>query len=224
MAYDLKMYQLSGPSWMMGERFNVNANVPAGATKEEFRQMIQTLMAERFALKIHKEQKEMPAYELVVAKGGPKLVESAPLKAGETDQPPPRPAGMPRLTMGKNRFPERPPGVPMMIMMNGKAANRGVRQTTEQLAAMVSGQLGKPVIDATGLTGKYDYTLYWAASNGPAPPPPPGAENAVPAASDDGGPSIFAALQEQLGLKLEAKKGMVDVYVVDHVEKTPTEN
>ncbi len=83
--------------------------------------------------------------------------------------------------------------------------------------------VARPVSDATGLAGKYDYLLKWAFRTGASAPPPSGADGAVPAASDPAGPT-FAAIQEQLGLKLESKKVMVDLFVVDQVSKTPTEN
>jgi uncharacterized protein (TIGR03435 family) len=222
MAYDLKLYQLSGVSMFEGERYNINAKVPEGATNEQFRRMCQHLLVERFGLKFHREQKEMPAYELVVAKGGPKFRESPTEepRPAESAAPPP---GPPKFAMGKDGFPELPPGRAGTIMFNGMATRRAVRETMAQLAASLSNQVGRPVADATGLTGKYDFVLNWTL-RGPAAPPPPGSEPGAPVALDPQGPTIFSALQEQLGLRLESKKGSFEIMVVDKVEKTPTEN
>ncbi len=164
----------------------------------------------------------MSGYELTVAKNGPKLTESGP------EPPPdaaPNPSAVPPgFKMGADGFPDLPPGRSGSIMMNGMAAHRAYRSTMAQLAGILSGQVARPVSDATGLAGKYDYLLKWAFRTGAAAPPPSGADGAVPAASDPAGPTIFAAIQEQLGLKLESKKVMVDLFVVDQVSKTPTEN
>jgi uncharacterized protein (TIGR03435 family) len=213
-AYELKMYQVTGADPMSGDRFNIIAKIPEGATREQFRQMQQQLLAERFAVTFHKEQKEMPVYELVVGKNGPKLKESGEETA--TDQA--MPSG--RLTAGADGFPEIPPGRSAGASMNGKMTNRVVRGTMSGLAAMLSGQVGRPVIDKTGLAGRYDYVLKWVMQGRMAPPP--GAEGGMPA--DPDGPSITSAIQEQLGLRLEASKGRVEVYVIDSFAKTPTQN
>src|SRR6185369_276003 len=142
-AYDLKRYQYSGPSWLDGERFDIVAKVPEGATKEQFRVMLQNLLAERFKVAVHREKKEMQVYELLVAKGGLKIKESVeePAEtppggpaagssgtAAPPPPPPPPPGGggpMPRFELDKEGFPILPRSFagkgPMMIMMNGRA-------------------------------------------------------------------------------------------------------
>jgi uncharacterized protein (TIGR03435 family) len=208
-AFDLVDYQLSGPDWMQSTRFMVSAKIREGTTKEQFLLMKQNLLIERFKLAYHREKKEMLVYELVVAKGGPKMKESAgPLDPDE------RPARMTERKTDAEGFPVLPPGrAPMMMVMaGGHATARHVAETMDEFAVSLSYQVHKPVTDATGLTGKYDFTLNWIA------------EGAAPSTGDDTGPTLFRALPEQLGLRLEAKKGMVEVLVVDHVEKTPTEN
>ena len=228
-AYDLKPYQVQGPGWMSTERYNVTAKVPAGATKDQFRVMLRGLLAERFALKVHRETREMLVYSLVVAKGGPKLQESAPeeVKAeAKADDGPHPPLGRPKLVTDARGFPVLPPGdQPTMIMvMGGKSARRAHRESTAQMAVQLSVQLGSPVIDATGLTGAYDYTLYWIASPpGAAPRASVPADSPVPATDPDG-PDLFEAVQQQLGLKLEPRKGPVEMLVVDRAEKNPAEN
>jgi uncharacterized protein (TIGR03435 family) len=209
-AFGLKDFQLSGPDWMQSERFMVSAKIPEGASKEQFKLMMQNLLVERFKLAYHREKKEMQAYELVVAKGGPKMKESeSPLDPDE------RPARMTERKTDAEGFPVLPPGrAPMMMMlMGGHATARHTAETMEEFAVSLSYDVHKPVTDATGLKGKYDFTLHWI-SEGVGPP----------SSGDDTGPTLFRALPEQLGLRLEGKKGMVEVLVVDHVEKTPTEN
>jgi uncharacterized protein (TIGR03435 family) len=211
-AYDVKPYQLNAPDWMRDARFNITAKIAPGATKEQFRLMQQNLLAERFGLKVHWETKEMPIYELVVAKGGLKIKEAAPEKPADPDQP--RPGPPPPMARDANGYPVLPPGDRAMMMMigNGKAVRRARRETMQQTATQLSFQLGRPVVDATGLTGKYDFDLRWQNSSASA------------AADGDSGPDLPQAIQEQLGLKLEAKKGPVKILVVDHAEKTPAEN
>jgi uncharacterized protein (TIGR03435 family) len=209
-AYGIETFQLSAPDWMRATRFNIAAKVPMGATREQFKLMLQNMLAERFKLSVHFEKKEMQRSELVVAKGGPKLKESAiapqPKEDGADPKPPEKPVE-PKEFTAKDGYPA--------VAGEGMAAGYGrarmvyPRQTIEFLAAMLSGQLHHPVIDATGLTGKYDIALYWDMRGTSDP---------------DAGPTLEAALQSQLGLKLEQKKGPVDIVVVDHAEKVPTEN
>jgi len=208
-SFDLKDFQLSGPDWMQSSRFMVTAKIPEGTSKEKFRLMMQNLLVERFKLAYHREKKEMQTYELVVAKGGPKMKESeSPLDPDE------RPARITERKTDAEGFPVLPPGrAPMMMMlMGGRATARHTAETMEEFAVSLSYDLHKPVTDATGLKGKYDFTLHWIS------------EGAGPSTGDDTGPTLFRALPEQLGLRLEAKKGMVEILVVDHVEKVPTEN
>ena len=201
-------YQISGPDWMQSTRFNISAKVAEGATRAEFRLMLRNLLIERLKLEFHREKKEMQAYELVIAKNGPKLKESAgPL---DPDERPGRIVG--ERKVDPDGFVVLPPGrVPMEMMMSGgRTTERHAEETIEEFAQDVASKVGRPVTDATGLKGKYDFTLRWLGEGG--------------GPSDDNGPNIFRALQEQLGLKLESKKAMIDALVVDHIEKTPTEN
>jgi uncharacterized protein (TIGR03435 family) len=211
-AFDLKAYELSGPAWMRTTRLIISAKIPAGATEDQFRLMLQDLLIERFKLTFHREKKEMPAYDLVVAKNGPKIKkspEAPPLGDPSAYKPPPGPS-----KKDKDGFPIIPPEDPrpMMSAMEGpRWVQRFGHRSMEQLAAYVATLVERPVVDATGLKGKYDFTLKWMN------------ERLLPP-NDDSGPKIFEALQTQLGLKLESTKRMVDILVVDHIEKTPTEN
>jgi uncharacterized protein (TIGR03435 family) len=247
-AYGVKGFQISGPGWLDSERYDIVAKVPRGATKAEFMVMLQNLLAERFKLTLHREKKDLPMYALVVGKNGPKLKESvdepapkesdAPKAGGPADGP----IVMRRLPMGNDGFPVLPPGAGragmMISRLSGNAHMAANGQTMAGLAEMLSGQLDLPVVDMTGLTGKYDYTLTFAPEGGvrlpagiaPSPPagPPPGdGGGGMPDASApdaQSNPSLFTALQEQLGLKLEQRKGPVDLLVIDHLERAPVEN
>jgi uncharacterized protein (TIGR03435 family) len=266
-AYAVKGYQLSGPKWLDSERFDIVAKIPKGATKEQFRLMLQNLLAERFKLTLHHETKEFPMYALVVGKGGPKLKESVdddatasgaaprdtatgaggPPASAPPPPPPPPPPGSDaagaftgRMRVGADGMPQLPAGMGksgmMMMITNGRMRLVVNRQPITALTEMLSNQLGRPVVDATGLKAKYDFNLDFAPDgmNGPMgmmPPPPPqhdgGPGGVAPMASAPdagGGPAIFTALQEQLGLKLEQRKGPVDLLVIDRLEKVPTEN
>jgi uncharacterized protein (TIGR03435 family) len=197
MAYDIPRYRLSGPEWLATTKFDITARIPAGTTREQYRLMLQNLLTERFRLALHHDSKEMSIYELQVGKNGVKLTES-PVGAASADaglQPPTRMASPPRGYVG--------------------AVNLGpIKMSMERLTAILSGQLGQPVVDATGLTGIYEIKLQYNL-----------ALQASSAAGDASNPlpTVFDAIQ-QLGLKLVSKKAPVDILVVDHLEKIPTQN
>jgi len=173
LAYKIQRIRvLGGPAWMDADQYDVVAKAEnADAGPDEIRPMLQTLLAQRFKLSVHRETKELPEYSLVPAKGGPKL--------GPTKD-----AGDPSVSYG-----DRPRG-------ENQVAFR--KTAVRVLVNLLANTLGSPVIDKTGLEGLYDFTLEW---------------------SDTGGTSLFAALQEQLGLKLEARRSPAEVLVIDHAEK-----
>jgi uncharacterized protein (TIGR03435 family) len=217
-AYDIEKYQLSGPDWLDTELL-ITAKVPAGATKEQFRLMLQNLLTERFKLALHREKKDVSGYALVVGKDGPKLKESSEAEPGQAPQ-----GDRPKITLDKNLFPVIPPGYPasgIITLRNGDAlfSTGAGKASMEQLALELTRQLSQPVADATGLKGKYDFVLYWALEL-PTPPAAPGGE--LPVASTPL-PTLSDALQK-LGLKVERKRVPADVLVIDHIEKVPTEN
>jgi uncharacterized protein (TIGR03435 family) len=251
-AYDVRPYQINGPGWLDMERFDIVAKVPPGTTKEQVRVMLQNLLADRFGMKLHHESKESPVYELVVDKNGPKLKQSAvqeEASAPKADEPA-LPPGPPKRD--KDGFPvlDRPGLIMMMTMGPTGPRSRmvGKGQTLAQFAQALGNQVNRPVVDKTALTGKYDFTLEFTfePGSGPAglpslplgPPQGGGGGGAVAGGpggpgpvstpldnqSGDAGPTIFTAVQEQLGLKLEAKKAPLDLLVIDHIERTPTEN
>lgn len=223
-AYGILNYRLSGPDWLDSARFDIAARVPPGATADQLASMLQNLLAERFKLRLHHETKEMAVYELTVGKSGSKLKESD-LDAG----PPEREPGARPPTMGgpdKEGFPQIPAGVEMMLgrMTDGIERITGRMQSVSALAGALGSELQRPVVDKTGLTGKFDFSLAYSLA-GLRPRQLPAGFNATPA--DDipsGGSSLFKAVQDQLGLSLESKKDAIDILVIDHIEKAPSEN
>jgi len=195
MAYDLRAYQYQGPDWMASTRFDVQATIPPGATPEQFRSMLQHLLAERFKLTVHTGKKEMDGYNLVVSKASPDL------KRSETQTPL---AGLPLW-----RAPFAGPPVPARAQING------IRMPMAGLATLVSDRIGRPVSDATALQGFYDFKLSYTDS-------PSGASGL--SATDDSSVNLETALKDQLGLALVKKKVQVDTIIVDHSEKSPTDN
>ena len=196
-AYRVKEYQVSGPAWLGTLRFDILAKGPDGTRHEQLADMMQVLLAERFKLQVHRETKEYNVYALSVGKGGPKLKESAS-EAGSGAS-----FGMSSTAAGVGR-------------LEGKGA------TMASLANTISRIVGSPVVDSTALSGRYDLELEFSTeeSKGMRMAVTPGAS---PAPAADAGVSIFSSLQ-LLGLKLDAQKIPQDSIVVDHAEKTATEN
>ena len=206
-AFNVKDFQISGgPSWMSSEHFDIDAKTGGAddpkaeptpavmkAKSEELRSMMQSLLADRFKLKSHEDSKEAPAYALVVGKNGPKL---KPSEAGAE-------------------------GRSMMRMDHGQLT--ATKVTMDGLANQLANNVGRPVVNQTGLTGEYDVELEWTPDPGQGGPfggPPPGE---APPPVDSSGPSIFTAVQDKLGLKLEGTKAPVKMIVIDAIEK-PSEN
>jgi bla regulator protein blaR1 len=199
-AFDVRTFQVSGgPGWMSTERWDIEAKtegVQAQLPIGQTLKMLRALITDRFHLEVHHDTKEMTIYALVVGKNGSKLTR-------HTGEPPP-PTDRLRITPGSL-----------------SAKQIGIAALVRQLTL----QVGRPVIDKTGLTGTYDLTLEWSPEPGQGGPEsiglPPDAR--LPPPSDWNGPSIFTALQEQLGLRLDAQKGPVDIIVIDRAER-PDEN
>ena len=225
-AYGLKNYQLRPPYSPDAGQFNVEAKVPPGATAEQVKMMLRSLLAARFKLAFHYEKGETQGYALVVAKSGLKMKESAP------DPPPAAEGGAPTPAPGPVKdadgFVYIPPRNRMAVgWANGLTRWAGGNVPVDALVGLSNTLTGRPVIDSTGLKGKYDFTLTFspdsdAGASGPA---------LSPSLSDDGGIAplgggltVFGAIEKQLGLKLEPRKIAFDVFVIDHADKTPVEN
>jgi uncharacterized protein (TIGR03435 family) len=246
-AYKVKSFQVSGPDWIKTERFDILAKLPEGATKDQVPQMLQALLADRFKLTIHRDTKEHALYALVVAKGGPKLKESPPDEpAPDADAPPPKEEkGVTTVETGQGKLSMKPDG-------NGGATIKGPngmqqrvsvsngiihmelnKATMEQMCEAITRFLDKPVMDMTELKGNDQIALdismedamKMARSAGVmVPPGGPGGDAKPPdSAADPSGSTIFSSVQ-QMGLKLESRKAPVEMIVVDHAEKSPTEN
>jgi len=192
-AYDIRDFYVSGgPGWASGDRFDIVAKTDTSATHAQMRVMMQTLLKERFQLSVRHENRDATVYQLVVAKGAPKLKETS-----RKDGP------------GGLRF-------------LGRGNVEGLGTAMTGLSSYLQTLLGNVVLDKTGLTGNYDFKLTWVPDEAQAGKP--GAQG-LPATNgaEESGPSIFTALQEQLGLKLDASKGPVETLVIERVEK-PSEN
>jgi uncharacterized protein (TIGR03435 family) len=230
-AYDVKDAQVAGlPPWADSERYEIEAKpdetslaafnkLPRDEREAAMRQMLQELATDRFKLSLSHETKDLPVYVLAVAKNGPKFRESA-FKPPETlPDAPPGPGARP-MHMGEHR---EMIGEGMRI--NGRGELSATYGAMKMLVNVLSRIVGKPIVDKTGLTGRYDFTLKWTPDEAqlaamPGGPRRPGDDAPPPDAS---GPTLFTAIQEQLGLKLEAEKAPMDVLVVQHVEH-PSEN
>jgi uncharacterized protein (TIGR03435 family) len=197
-AYGLKEYQVSGPPAIAELRYDIVAKAPEGTKHEQLPGLMQALLADRFKLELHREQKEFSVYTLVVGKGGPKLKES-PATSDPT-------AGG---TFG--------------ISMTGPGVGRmEVRHADMQaLANTLPRFVGRPVVNRTGLEGRYDFDLEFSPEDLRGMPAPPNQAGAVPAA--ELGVSIFTSIQ-RVGLKLESQKQPLNAIVVDKVEKVASEN
>ena len=195
-AYDLHEKQIiDGPAWIASEKFDFNgvSDTPGDPNLQQLKSMFQKLLVDRFALTFRREQREMPAYVFTVAKDGPKLEKS------KDDS-----HGMPSLLMQ--------PGFPKVAALQGRNLS-----ITEFAQLMQSGILDRPVVDTTGLAGKYDFLLKWTPDESQFTQA--GAKLPPPDASADA-PNLFTATQEQLGLKLTAeRKASVQAFVITHVEQ-----
>ncbi|HEY7392887.1 MAG TPA: TIGR03435 family protein [Bryobacteraceae bacterium] len=199
-AYDVHPRQITkGPAWLETEKFDITAkpDTPGMPNPTQLKVMVQKLLADRFQLAFHREQKELPVYAITTAKGGPKLTKSQ------------SPLNLPGFGL--------PPG--RLMVRNATMA--------ELAHVMQASLIEQPVVDQTGLgETRYDFTLQYTpdasqravlAALGPGAAPPPPANDA------DAPPDLFTAFQQQLGLKLESTKAPVDVLVIDKAEK-PSDN
>ena len=212
---------LNEPEWTKSSRFDIQAKVaPEDAPKmkalsaDQRRTMLIPMFEDRFRLKFHHETKDMEVYTLEVAKGGPKLKEATPEELAASG-PPPDP--------GKPGEPNRPRKGQMMMSVSPQGMTlQATAATVPGLIRMLSNQIGSTIVDKTGLTGTYDYTLSFAPEDGAGPimgPAREGPPDGGGQTQDPVGPSVFTAIQEQLGLRLVPQKQQVDVIVIDHIEQ-----
>ena len=232
-AWDVDSPQIVGPSWLdgIGDMYTITATMPPETTRQQFQLMLQSLLIERFQIKLHHETRTFPGYELVVAPGGSKLKLSA-----DTDTPEPSTGASGELDA--NGFLVLPPGHGSAIAsikgMHVKFQNFTMAELTTHsyLQGFVSQANGSSsmihLVDKTGLTGKYDFTLKFDQRQNNAPlvsaqiraslPPPESSANDP----GSGLPDLFKAIEQQWGLRLVKVKGFeLDTIVIDHAEKIP---
>ncbi|HEY2382158.1 MAG TPA: TIGR03435 family protein [Terriglobia bacterium] len=242
-AYKTKANQITGPDWLKTERFDILAKMPDGTTKDDVPVMLQALLADRFGLKIHKDMREDSVYALVVAKGGPKLKESAPDPEVAPDKAANNnPQGAPQIKVdraGGGATVTTPRGaVKMSMTPDGHMRLEMNKMSMADFAQQLTPLVDHPVFDMTELKGNFqvaldlsmDTMLAVVRAQGMNLPIPaggrgalPGAAGAAEASEPSGASSIFSSVQ-QLGLRLEARKMPLEYIMVDHLEKTPTEN
>jgi uncharacterized protein (TIGR03435 family) len=244
-AYRIRRDQLIGPDWMSVQRFDILATTPEGAAGAQVPEMLQALLAERFKLTAHRETREQPVYELRVDKNGPKLKESA--ESASVGGPSDRTVNSPQGPIGVRQFDDgvmvtSSPWGPMQMHFSAPGSNKPemelLKVTMPMLADALTQFMDRPVIDATNLKGAYQVALSMQDMRAflqpkfvrvkgvrPSDAPDPQKNSSNPAAASDptGSSTIFKTM-EKLGLKLERTKAPIEMLVVDHLEKSPTEN
>ncbi len=208
-AFKMKMDQIVGPSWLDTDCFVIIAKMPEGATRDQFPPMLRTLLVERFKLVAHTEDRPHPGYALVVDKNGPKFKDSDP----------------------SSNFIRGRPG---QVGFSATPRVSGIKgsMTMTALARLLSGKLDGPVQDVTGLQGTYDIDLSWVPDRSLEKMGrwAEHYEATHPSSTDPGaGPTtelgdLFTSIQTSLGLRLESRRGNVEVVVIDHIERVPTGN
>jgi uncharacterized protein (TIGR03435 family) len=185
-SYGVQEFEImDGPSWIQSDRFEIEGKFEGEDTPARMTAMLRDVLADRFKLKFHRETKQLPVYELIVGKNGPKLSDAGPATKGKE----------PRFAPAAGRL-------------------VGSNQTMPALAGVLTRGLRRRVLDRTGLKGHYDFVLQWTPDENQTPPIRPS-----PTPPDPNGPSIFTAIQEQLGLQLKSARGPVEVLVIDYAEK-----
>jgi uncharacterized protein (TIGR03435 family) len=221
-AYRVKPYQISGPDWIAAERFDVAAKLPSGVKADQFQPMLQSLIVDRFGLKVHREPREMAVFALLIGKPPLKLKDSA-------IDPNAPPASIFEASGSGSAA-----GVAVNLGNGGSYTFAGGKFDAKKvegrmIAEVVERYTDRPVVDATTLNGRYDFSfevtpeeyqtlLIRAAVNSGVVLPPQALR-----LLDNGGDPLGNAL-EQLGLKLESRKAPVDMLVIDQVQRTPAEN
>ena len=216
-AYRLQPFQIVGPGWLDTERYDIDAVLPPDTTPDQFHAMLQNLLATRFRIESHRETRQLSGYALVLARNGPKFTESR-----SEFGPPKDTSDSARPQLGKDGYfvPPKRPGLFFQLVGTNAARESFQESAIAELANSLQSQLQRPVVDATGLAGKYDFVLTFSTEGldlgkGRMLVGPNSLENP---------PDLFHALPSQLGLRLEPRKAPAEMLVIDHAEKTPTGN
>ncbi len=209
-------FEISGaPGWMDSEGYEISARAAGDASNEQMYPMLQALLRDRFQLKLHRETRNLPLYALVVAKGGLKLRNPKPgncFAGAAGTEPPPVPGAPLVLPCGSITVSLAPFGLQI----------KGNRTSMQSLALILAGVLGRTVVDRTQFSGTFDIDLEFTPDDAVAGIPGRGMPGSLPTAlpsGDSAGPSLFSAMQERVGLRLESARGPVTVFVIDHVEQ-----
>jgi bla regulator protein blaR1 len=196
-AYGITVYQMVGaPQWLDSNKYDIVARAPKGSSEGQLRLMVQQLLVDRFGLKFHRERKDMSGYAVVLTKDGPKFtIEKKPDQPGKDD--------------GR--------------VGAGRGMARGHMVSSAAFAQALSLYLERPVLDRSGIDGVFSFELRWTPDE---MEPQLGGTPLLGAApsTDPAGPSLLAALQEQLGLKLVTQRSQIDMFVIDRLQEMPTEN
>lgn len=188
-AYRMRDFQVKAPSWAKSTRFDIQAKIPNGLSRENVPEMLQSLLAERFDLAVHRESQKLPVIALVVAKNGPRLV--------------------PTQVSAANRS----------LGRSGGTFGRRVKlryATLADLAQAISPYSDRPVVDRTGISGNYDFDLTYSSDAA--------SDSATPAGADSEAAVSLPEALKKYGLELKVRKAPVEVLVVDHIDKAPTDN
>jgi uncharacterized protein (TIGR03435 family) len=241
-AYKIKPHQVSGPAWLNEDRFDITATFPEGATSEQVPEMMKGLLAERFGLTFHWTSEEKPVYALVVDKDGPKLKEAQEPAPPTANEPKPdavigsgeNAVSMRRTNQGMSMTTSKTGAVNMTMGPDGNMRMEIGKMTMADLADALTQFVDRPVVDKTELKGTYQVALEMAMAdilqiarksgvmNAMGPEASAALAN-IPGSSDPSSNSVFASIQK-LGLRLDGQKMPVQVFVVDKVLRTPTEN
>lgn len=206
-AFGVRTDQVTGPAWLTTERYDIVANIPPGATKDDFKLMLADLLRERFRLQFHMDSNIRPIYVLRAGKNGPTLkpterrVDDADPTVGGVDA-----EGCPIVSPNYKGMVSRP--LPGMMCWTARDVS------SADLARHLEQRAGRPVVDETGLTGRYDFKIRYEVLG----------RGGEPVAAADRAPSVFTAVEEQLGLKLEPSTQSFPALIIDSIEREPTEN
>jgi uncharacterized protein (TIGR03435 family) len=211
-AYRVQMFQVvGGPDWINTDGFDLEAKPESSATRDEMWRMLQALLADRFKLTMHREKRDLPAYLLTAAKGGVKQLLSSGCTDPAPDQSLPSTPAAVRSPLCGN----------VSVTMSAEGLTmQGDKVQPAELVRMLADVLGRPVLDRTEISGVFNVQIKFARDDATQGLPRNlGPVSLTPGEADPNRPSIFAAIQEQMGLKLQSGKGPVDVLVIDHVER-----
>ncbi len=212
-AYGVESYQLSWPAGLPDGYFDIDAKIPPETGEAEFQEMLRTMLTDRLGMKVHHETRELAGFELVAAKSGARI---RPAEQTQNAQPADLPVGRIPLIQDRNGELQLPPGRSASLtirLTDGRFRKSGRMQTIADLAAICTHELGRPVVDRTGLPGVYDFDVDFER-----PPDDPREPQ------DDAAMPFAIALQAQLGLRLISTKVPVDVIVIEHINRKPDEN